>query len=78
MAAPLPDPMRVGVPGWLARGPTLTRQQRRRMMVSSAGTFDGTLGCYVQWGAMVDLIGRRERDLPFPLVEAAVARHSRT
>lgn len=48
------------------------------MMVSSAGTFDGTLGCYVQWGAMVDLIGRRERDLPFPLVEAAVARHSRT
>jgi len=40
--------------------------------------FDGTLGCYVQWGAMVDLIGRRERDLPFPLVEAAFTRHSRT
>lgn len=39
---------------------------------------DGALGCYVQWGAMVDLVGLRERDLPYDLVRRTVADHPRT
>ena len=40
-------------------------------------TRDGALGAYTQFGAMVDLVGLRERRLPHGLVAAAVARHPR-
>ena len=39
---------------------------------------DGALGAYTQFGAMVDLAGLRERDLPHDLVARAVAAHPRT
>lgn len=38
---------------------------------------DGLLGCYTQFGAMVDLVGLRERQLPHDLVVSAVAAHPR-
>jgi len=38
---------------------------------------DGALGAYLQFGALVDLIGLRERDLPHDLVVRAVAAHPR-
>lgn len=38
---------------------------------------DGALGAYTQFGAMVDLVGLRERDLPHDLVARAVAAHPR-
>lgn len=39
---------------------------------------DGALGAYLQFGAMVDLVGLRERHLPHDLVARAVAAHPRT
>lgn len=38
---------------------------------------DGALGAYTQFGALVDLIGLRERELPHDLVARAVAAHPR-
>jgi len=38
---------------------------------------DGALGAYTQFGAMVDLVGLRERRLPHDLVARAVAGHPR-
>jgi hypothetical protein len=38
---------------------------------------DGPLGCYIQHGAMVDIVGNRIWDLPAELVGDALARHSR-
>ena len=39
---------------------------------------DGALGAYLQFGAMVDLVGLRERHLPHDLVGRAVGAHPRT
>lgn len=39
---------------------------------------DGALGAYTQWGAMVDLVGLRERHLPHDLVARTLAEHPRT
>jgi hypothetical protein len=39
---------------------------------------DGALGAYLQFGAMVDLVGLRERHLPHDLVARAVAAYSRS
>ncbi len=36
---------------------------------------DGALGAYLQWGAMLDLAGFRERHLPHSFVESAVSEH---
>lgn len=38
---------------------------------------DGALGAYTQFGALVDLVGLRERELPHDLVARAVALHPR-
>ena len=38
---------------------------------------DGALGAYTQFGAMVDLVGLRERHLPHELVTRVVADHPR-
>lgn len=38
---------------------------------------DGALGAYTQFGAMVDLVGLRERSLPHDLVARTVASHPR-
>ncbi len=38
---------------------------------------DGVLGAYLQFGAMVDLVGLRERHLPHDLVTKTVAAHPR-
>ena len=38
---------------------------------------DGALGAYTQFGALVDLLGLRERDLPHDLVARTVAAHPR-
>ena len=38
---------------------------------------DGTLGAYTQFGAMVDLVGLRERHLPYDLVRRVVEDHPR-
>lgn len=38
---------------------------------------DGVLGAYLQFGAMVDLVGLRERHLPHDLVAKAVRAHPR-
>ena len=38
---------------------------------------DGALGAYTQFGALVDLVGLRERDLPYDLVARTVAEHPR-
>ena len=38
---------------------------------------DGALGAYTQFGAMVDLVGLRERHLPHALVASTVAKHPR-
>lgn len=39
---------------------------------------DGALGAYLQFGAMVDLVGLRERHLPHDLVARAVAAYPRS
>ncbi len=38
---------------------------------------DGALGAYTQFGAMVDLVGLRERQLPYEFVAQVVATHPR-
>jgi hypothetical protein len=38
---------------------------------------DGTLGCYLQWGAMVDGAGLRLRDISKQNVRAVLATHPR-
>jgi hypothetical protein len=39
---------------------------------------DGALGAYTQFGAMVDLVGLRERHLPHEIVASVVATHPRS
>ena len=38
---------------------------------------DGALGCYVQWGAMVDVAGLRKQDISPANVDEALRRHPR-
>ena len=75
-----PDPQRLGALGWSRRtAGRLTSRERRRLLAAPGVTVerDGELGCYLQWGAMVDGAGLRIWDVTPSNVAEVLSRYPR-